>query len=202
MHWPRILNVSTLAAGAAVIALAACGGGRETGPSTSVLPPDSVQQQIAQSVAASVQGQVESLTHLDAAGFLTPFIGLSGDLSRAVTGTPNLLARGLSARRMRLSADFGPNCPTIMPQTPADEDGDGVPDQATFTYSASDCNSTADGESETLSGSVVAGDPTASVPDLDDNEELHAIVLTITGQQASGRLAADGGYALAETAAR
>jgi len=64
-------TLATLVAAAAAT-LAACGSSNSTGPNNAA-PPDSVQQQIAQSIATSIQAEVASFTQFGAFSFFTPF---------------------------------------------------------------------------------------------------------------------------------
>lgn len=196
MHRVRTLTLGLLlAAGAA--ALAACGSSNSTGP-TNAAPPDSVQEQIAQSIATSIQSEVASFTSFGALAFFTPFTA-SPDIHvrQGVTKLRALTRRPTPGRVGTLA--FDDSCPTVSPSTPGDEDADGVPDLATFTYTTAHCTDTESGETVAITGSWVAGDTTPNTADLDDNEQLNNIVLTESGSQSAFRLAADGGVSIVET---
>lgn len=196
MHRVRTFTSGVLLAAAAA-ALAACGGSNSTGPNNAA-PPDSVQQQIAQSIATSIQSDVASFTNFGAFSFFTPFVASPDvDVRQGVTKLRALTRRPAPGRVSTLA--FDSSCPTASPSTPADEDADGVPDLATFTYTAEHCTDTENGETATITGSWVAGDTTPNTPDLDDNEQLNNMLLTESGSQFALRLAADGGVSIVET---
>ena len=189
-------TLATLVAAAAAT-LAACGSSNSTGPNNAA-PPDSVQQQIAQSIATSIQAEVASFTQFGAFSFFTPFTA-SPDraLRQGVTKLRALTHRPVPGRVRTLA--FDDSCPTASPSTPADEDADGVPDLATFTYSSAHCTDTESGETVTITGSWIAGDTTPSTPDLDDNEQIQNLLLTESGSQSAFRISANGGVSIAET---
>ena len=195
MHPLRAFTPAVLFA-AGALALAACSSSSNN-PMGPKAPPDSVQTQIAQSVAAEIQADVASFTQFGPNAFLNPF-GLSPDIGvRRGLATLQSLGRRPSADGVH--ALFTQNCPAVSPSVPADEDADGVPDLATFTYTTQDCTESAGNETVTLTGSWVAGDSTPNTADLDDNEQIHHILVTETGGQSAFTIAADGGYAIAET---
>lgn len=196
MHRVRTFALGILAVAGAV-ALTACGSSNSTGPNNAA-PPDSVQEQIAQSIATSIQSEVASFTNVGAFSFFTPFVASPDvDVRQGVTTLRALTRRPTPGRVSTLS--FDDSCPTASPSTPADEDADGVPDLATFTYTAPHCTDTEDGETATITGSWVAGDTTPNTADLDDNEQLDNMVLTESGSQFALRLSADGGVSIVET---
>src|SRR5690348_18156901 len=71
MHLVCTFTLATLVAAAAAT-LAACGSSNSTGPNNAA-PPDSVQQQIAQSIATCIQAEVASFEQFGAFSFFTPF---------------------------------------------------------------------------------------------------------------------------------
>ena len=196
MHRVRTFTLGTLAV-VGVAALAACGSSNSMGP-TNVAPPDSVQEQIAQSIATSIQSEVASFTNFGAFAFLTPFTTSPDVEVRQGVTKLRALTRRPTPGHVRTLA-FDDSCPTASPSTPTDEDADGVPDLATFTYTTAHCTDTQNGETVTITGSWVAGDTTPHTADLDDNEQINNLLLTESGTQSAFRLAADGGVSIVET---
>lgn len=195
MHRVYTVTIGALVA-AGAITLAACSSTNSTGPKN-VAPPDSVQNEIAQTIVTSIQSQVASFTTIGAISFFTPFVTSPDVNLRQGASTLGSLMRSQTAGHVR-TLNFGSNCPAVSPSTPADEDGDGVPDLATFTYNSTDCTDTENGETATITGSWVAGDTTVNTPDLDDNEQIQNILVTESGSQAAFRIAANGGTSIAE----
>lgn len=195
MHRARTFTLATLVAGGAA-ALAACGGSNSTGPNNAT-PPDSVQQQIAQSIAASIQSEVASFTQFGAQTFFAPFVTAPDVGAREGVSKLRSLTRRAAPGHVSTLA-FDDSCPTVSPSSPTDEDADGVPDLATFTYSTAHCTDSESGETVTITGSWVAGDTTPATADLDDNEQINSLLLTESGSQSAFRIAANGGVSIAE----
>jgi hypothetical protein len=136
---PRLLAGALLAA---VAALAACSD--SSGPSN-----DPVTAQNAQSIGAAAA----STADLALAAIQPAVPNFAG-------GFPLFFANGRSiAGGLTFSPPSAiPDCPAASDQT--DTDGDGVPDNATWTFSTANCTETdIEGNSRVVTGTVVISDP-------------------------------------------
>lgn len=135
----RLLAAALLAASAG---LGACSD--SSGPSTVPLSASN---------AAEIGSAVASTTNLALAG-IAPSVPNFG------TGFPLFSASGraVGGGMTFASPDSVPNCPAASNLT--DTDGDGVPDNATWTFTAADCTQTdIEGNSSVVTGSIVLSDP-------------------------------------------
>ncbi|MGH7647084.1 MAG: hypothetical protein ACREND_03125 [Gemmatimonadaceae bacterium] len=184
--------VEVLVAGTAIAILTACGGSSNVGPSNGP-PQDSVKTQVAQGVAEEISSGVESLTQIGVNSLFGSFLP-SGDVQAAAERLALARIGPASVRRPPVHAsDLGPNCPTVTPAVPADADGDGVPDQATYTFTAANCTDTQDGLVATGTLSIV--DPTPNTASLD----YAATVDTLSATFSTAKLEIGGNVAVGET---
>lgn len=139
-----------LALGAVCLFLAACGSG-STGISSG-LSQDQLNA-IGNGVAAEIEG---------ASGLMTVFEVSHPSASARRVRTP-LLAPSLLGLPLRgVRGDISPaNCPTFSPNPPVDTDHDGVPDDATLTFTQPQCKATdSTGFVFEVTGTVEISDPT------------------------------------------
>lgn len=184
--------VVVLVAGTAISILTACGSSSNTGPSNGP-PPDSVKQQIAQGVAEEISSGVQSLTQIGVNSLFGSFLP-SGDVQAAAERRALAsVGAGFVRRQPVRASDLGPNCPTVAPAVPADADGDGVPDQATYTFIAANCMDPEDGL--TVTGMLSIADPTPQTASLD----YTATVDSLTATFSTAQLEIGGNVAVAET---
>ncbi|MGH7648432.1 MAG: hypothetical protein ACREND_09970, partial [Gemmatimonadaceae bacterium] len=162
-------------AGAAAVALGACGGSSNgtTGPNGGV-PPAAVQQTLASTIASSVSAQIEAMTSTGASPFLVLFDrepGLSTGLATRLGSTNPLGVHPLQ---------FTQNCPEISPLPFVDSDGDGVPDSVSEVYTTDNCTESSNG-TLSLSGAFVIKDPKPNTADLDYHADIGNFVVTENG---------------------
>lgn len=137
---------------ALALALAACGGDSTSPTSDSIAEEDA--EAIGFAVAGTLYGSVSGLT----------------DYEFSLFG-PLLLNRGPAAAYRGNVQLFSPtSCPSFEPDPFPDADGDGVPDNTTFSWDSESCDSSDDAGTTDFHGSVRVSDPGANAGyDLDIN---------------------------------
>jgi hypothetical protein len=184
--------VEALIAGTAIAILTACGGSSNVGPSNGP-PPDSVKTQVAQGVAGEISSGIASFTRIGVNSLFGSFLP-SGDVQAAAERHALARIGAAAVRRQPVHASgLAADCPTVTPATPADADGDGVPDQATYTFGAANCTDSQDGL--VITGTIVVADPSPQTASLD----YTATIDTLTAALSTVQLQIGGNLAVAET---
>lgn len=144
--WAALARASAVA-GVALLMMAC--GSDSTNPGDAGITPDQLSV-IGDGIATEVEGSASLMTVFE----VTHPSEAVRRVRDAVPGAPLL-----SVSRV-LGAAAPSSCPSVTPAPPADGDHDGVPDQATLTFTLPDCQATDQaGDSLKITGTITLSDP-------------------------------------------
>jgi hypothetical protein len=200
---------ATVAAGMTAVLFTACSSlTSSTSPSSAPTATDGAL--VAQGVQTSVESSIASFlggVQPPTQSFSTtspgtiPYLRLShvpADLAHgAYLGLPG--SRTRRAHAVVTTRDNGPpSCVTVVPNPTVDTDGDGIPDTVSMT-AGPNCSFTNDSLTFSVSGSLVEGDPTPSVPDADYMATLNHFTIGVNSGGDSATIAMNGTATVTET---
>ena len=94
-----------------------------------------------------------------------------------------------------LQLEAVPACAVVTPPNPPDADADGIPDSATYTFTAANCTFVSDSTTLVVSGAAVISDPTRSIPDASYAATTTGLQLQATGAQEQATIGITGSAA-------
>jgi hypothetical protein len=201
----RRSTAAVLAVGSVAAVVAACNLSSASSVS-STGPTNTDAAFVSQGVETSVESAIASFL-----GGLTPPTQAAGVVGAART-TPYVpylrlahvpfdLARSTAMHRLHtvVHARQGvPSCVTISPNPPTDTDGDGIPDTVTMTAQPN-CSFTDDSLTFSISGSLIEGDQTPTVPDADYTATANNMVIGFSSGGDSATIGLNGTATVTET---
>ncbi len=181
---PRALFVTKVGSIAAVLALAACTNDKSAATLPSGYKPTVADgQQLVEGVEITVGAALTALRGGNLAGAASRYMHSAVLRSRSAP---------MSGPRQ---LDAVPACATVTPPNPPDSDDDGIPDSATYTFSAANCTFVSDSTTLVVSGAVVVSDPTLSIPDASYVATTTGLQLQATGAQEQATIGIKGSAA-------
>jgi len=109
-----------------------------------------------------------------------------------------LHGRQQSALRPGVVVRSDSSCVTTVPASPADQDGDGIPDTL-VTAAAPNCTLVSDSLTLTVSGSLTLGDPTPTTADADYTTTIDNFVIGLTSGSNTASISLNGTADVSET---
>ena len=183
-HCPRAVGLlASVGPAVAILAVAACTTGKSTTSPSGYKPTRADAQQLAQGVEITIDAAVTAVRGGNPAGAASRY------MHGAVLHSRSAPMRGPQ------QLDAVPACAVVTPPNPPDADADGIPDSATYTFTAANCTFVSDSTTLVVTGAAVISDPTSSIPDASYAATTTGLQLQATGAQEQATIGITGSAA-------